>query len=392
MRRNLRLLPWWWVIRWTWLGEGIWVIYLTDTRGLTLGQALLFEAVFAAVVILTEVPTGMVADRFGRRISLIVGTTFAVCAFLAFGTGSSLIVLLLAYAFFGLGETSFSGADTAMLYDSLKAEGREESFTMWHGRLNALIAASIAIFTIVGSLMVRWLPLWTPFVLSAVLSAPAIVLAWLMTEPPRTDERRSYLETGREGVLVVLRSPPILGAMLLMGFTTVAIAGMAVLQQPFLREAGIPVWGVGMFVAGQMGLAAVGSWLASPLGRWLGIRRIFWIMPLGSALALLAGASGSVYLYPLFVFPAVGWNVMFPHFTDYVATRVTDSLRATALSVASVVGSATSIALVPFMGLGVDRLGLTPALGILGLLLALAVGATYRLWARVDASAGPVVP
>ena len=63
MRRNLRLLPWWWVLRWAWLGEGIWVIYLTDTRGLTLGQALLFEAVFSAVVIATELPTGMVADR-----------------------------------------------------------------------------------------------------------------------------------------------------------------------------------------------------------------------------------------------------------------------------------------------------------------------------------------
>jgi len=392
MRRNLRLLPWWWVLRWAWLGEGIWVIYLTDTRGLTLGQALLFEAVFSATVILTELPTGMAADRFGRRLSLIFGTVCVVIAFLAFGTGSSLIVLLVAYAFFGLGETSFSGADTAMLYDSLKATKRDHAFTMWHGRLNALVAGGIAGFTIVGALMVRWLPLWTPMIASAVFTLPAVVLAWFMTEPPRSDERRGYLQTGREGTALVLRSAPILGITALMATTTVAISAMAVLQQHFLREAGIPIWWIGFFVAGQMGFAAIGSWLASPMGRWLGVKRIFWMMPLGSALALLAGASGIVYLYPLFIFPALGWNVMFPHFTDYLARRATDSLRATVLSVANVAGSIAGIALIPLLGLGVDRLGFAPALAILGVFLTIAVIAIYRGWERVDASAGPVVP
>ena len=100
MQRNLRLLPWWWMLRWAWFGEGIWVIYLTDERGLTLGEALIFEAVFSAVVIATELPTGMIADRFGRRVSLLIGTTSVVFAFLAFGTSSSLWVLLSAYAFF----------------------------------------------------------------------------------------------------------------------------------------------------------------------------------------------------------------------------------------------------------------------------------------------------
>ena len=392
MRRNLRLLPWWWVLRWAWLGEGIWVIYLTDTRGLTLGQALLFEAVFSAVVIATELPTGMVADRFGRRVSLIVGTAAVIVAFLAFGTGSSLVVLMIAYALFGLGETSFSGADTAMLYDTLKATGREHTFTQWHGRLNALVAGGIGIFTIAGSLMVRWLPLWTPIIASAVLSAPALVIAWLMTEPPRDDERRTYLQTGREGVAVVLRSAPILGAMGLMSATTVSIAAIAVLQQHFLRETGVPVWGIGFFVAAQMGLAAIGSWVAAPLGRRLGVRRVFWMMPLGSALALLAGASGSVYLYPALIFPAFGWNVMFPHFIDYLARRVMDSLRATVISVANVAGSVASIALIPLLGLGVDRLGFAPSIATLAIGLTIAVLGLYQAWWRVDASARPVVP
>lgn len=177
MERNLRLLPWWWVLRWTWLGEGIWVIYLLEERGVTLGQVLLFEALYSLTIVVTELPTGMVADRFGRRMSLVVGTAAGVFAMFAFGWGTSLVVLLSAYALFGLAETGYSGADTAILFDSLKATGRGERFTLWHGRLNAIIALAIAGFAVIGSLMTNWVPLWVPIVLSGALSLPAVVLA-----------------------------------------------------------------------------------------------------------------------------------------------------------------------------------------------------------------------
>lgn len=404
MRRNLRLLPWWWVLRWVWLGEGIWVLYLTDERGLTLGQAVLFEAIFSAVVIAAELPTGMLADRYGRRFSLVAGTVAVVLAFLAFGVSTSLGVLLSAYAFFALAETSFSGADTAMLYDSLKAVGRDRDFTAWHGKLNALIAIAIAAFTVVGSLMVRWVPLWTPIVLSAALTAPAILLAWLMTEPPRSDERHTYLETGRRAVALTFRHPALLAAMVLMSVTTIAITAVSIFQQHFLREAGIPVWGIGLFVAGQMGVAAAGSWISAPLGNRLGLRRTMWMMPIGSALALIAAAPGHLALYAFFLFPALGWNVLYPHFVDYLARRVTDSLRASLISIANVVGGIAALVIVPLTGLGVDRLGFGPTITILCAVLTAAAVGSYLVWSRatdpgehegqrtVDAPDAPPVP
>ena len=389
MHRNLRLLPWWWVLRWVWLGEGIWVIYLTDERGLTLGEALLFEAVYSAVVIATELPTGMVADRFGRRISLLIGTAAIIVAFLAFGTGTSLAILVIAYALFGVGETSHSGADTAMLYDSLKVVGREEDFTAWHGKLNALVAGGIGLFTIAGSLMVRWWPLWTPIILSALLTLPALFLAWRFTEPPRSeeDERHSYLETGRQALRLVWRTRALLWAMVLMASTSVAIAAMAVLQQHLLREAGVPIWGIGLFVAGQLGVAAIGSWMAAPIGRWLGLRRIFWLMPLGSALGLAAGAPGLVVLYPLFIFAAFGWNVMYPHFTEYLARRTTTGVRATVISLANVMSGLASIVIVPLTGFGLDRIGVASALLLLAGGLTAATILAALAWSRPDARA-----
>ena len=382
MQRNLRLLPWWWVLRWAWFGEGIWVIYLTDERGLTLGEALIFEAVFSAVVIATELPTGMIADRFGRRVSLLIGTASAVCAFLAFGTSSSLWVLLSAYAFFAAAETSFSGADSAMLYDSLKVVGRERDFTAYYGRLNALIAGGIAGFTVVGSVLVNWYPLWVPIILSAVVATPAVFLAWLLTEPPQTETRHAYLETGRRAIALTAHTPSLFWLMILMTATTISIAAVSVFQQHFLREAGIPLWGIGIGVAGQMGLSAVGSWIADASGRRIGIARVFWVMPLASAVALLAAVPGTVWLFPVFILPSLGWNVMYPHFTEYLARRTPEALRASVISVSNLVSGLLSVIVTPVVALGVDHLGFRPTLTLLAATLAAVVAVAYVAWQR----------
>lgn len=390
---NLRLLPWWWVFRWAWLGEGIWVLYLTEERGITLGQVVLFEAVFAAVVVVGEVPTGMVADRFGRRASLVLGSVAVVAAFLAFGLSPFLWMLLVAYTLFGLSETLFSGADSAMLFDSLKAAGREDEFTRWNGRLNALLTGAIALWTVVGSIMVRWTPLTTPILLSAALSFPAVVMAWRLREPPRDDERHSYLETGRLALRNVARSRPLRSAIVLMAITTWSIALVSITQQIVIVRAGLPVWSVGLFVAGQMAMAALGSALAHRFGNALSVRRTFLWMPLLSTLALLAAVPQSIWLYPVFIFPAFGWNVMWPHFAEYLSHRAPDSLRATTISVASVIASAGAILVAPVLALGVDRLGLAEAITGASLVYALGVLAAYTAWSRAgDTAARPPAP
>ncbi len=391
MERNLRILPWWWVLRWAWFGEGVWVIYLLEERGLTLGQVLLFEAVYSAVIIASELPTGMISDRFGRRASLLLGSVAAVAAMFAFGWGASLIVLLSAYAFFALAEAGYSGADTAILYDSLKATGRDSRFTSWHGRLNAVIALAIAAFTVIGSFITQWVPLWVPIVMSAAVSAPAIALAWLLHEPPRDDERHSYLQTGVLAVRQLLATPALLTVTGLMTVTTIAIALVSVLQQRYLLDAGIPVWVVGVFVAAQMALAALGSWLSEPVGRVLPLTRMFWLMPVLSALALLAAASGSAWLYPLFIFPAFGWNVMFPHVTDYLARRVTDSLRSTLISASNMVSAVSNIAVVTVTGFAVDRAGLAITVVVLGAVLAGIAVALYLAWLHAGDLGRPVI-
>ena len=148
IERSLRLLPYWWVRRWAWLSEALWVIYLIETRGLTIGQVLLLDAVFFGSQLLAEIPTGVVADD-------------------------------------------------AHLFDSPRAVGRGDEFASVDGRLNGLMALAIAGCTVVGGLMVVVTPLSWPIVASALLALAATVIAWRLKEPP--SEGRS-----RAGTSVVL--------------------------------------------------------------------------------------------------------------------------------------------------------------------------------------------
>jgi MFS family permease len=174
---------------------------------------------------------------------------------------------------------------------------------------------------------------------------------------------------------------------------TEAIILMATLQQPVLLAHGAPIWSLGIFIAAQMLLGAAGSWLAGPVSERLGLHVLFIVVPLASALSLLAGASDMPWTYALFVFPAAGFHLIFPHASGFLARRVTERERATVISLASMFASATSVAVTPLLGLLVDRRGLDTAFIVAGLSFAALSLVAYLAWVTSgDTSRDPAEP
>lgn len=89
------------------------------------GRMFVLEALFSVSMMLLEVPTGVVADKWGRKISLMLGTSFLALGFLAFGIFRSFWVLAAAEVVCALGMTFVSGADKAFLYEYLAAHEME---------------------------------------------------------------------------------------------------------------------------------------------------------------------------------------------------------------------------------------------------------------------------
>ena len=85
--------------------------------GFTYTQMFLLECFFGAGMFVFEIPTGIVADKFGRKASLMLGTLFFGGGFTVFALTRSFAVLALAEVVCAVGMTLFSGADNALMYE-----------------------------------------------------------------------------------------------------------------------------------------------------------------------------------------------------------------------------------------------------------------------------------
>ena len=384
MERSLRLLPFWWVLRWAWLGEAIWVVYLVETRGLTIGQILLFDAVFFASLLLSEVPTGVVADRYGRRISMLWGSLLISVGFLVFALADVLPVLLTAYVLFGVGSALMSGADDAYLFDALRAVGRVREFPAVAGRLNALMTLAVAGFTIIGGLMATVTPLSWPIVASGVLSIMAASLAFRLEEPPRDpgSAADSFFATGLSAARRVVRVPSLRWAAALGALPWVAGFAAFTVWQPVLIGYEVPVVAFGWVAAGMMLIAATGGWSADWFSRRLGMSGALLLLPVIGAISLLGGSGGVLWFVPLFALAPFAQNALHPISTVYISRRVPDSERATALSLQQFGAQFATIFLMLSLSALVSRVALGHALaGASALLLAVAI-VCWLLWRR----------
>jgi MFS family permease len=390
VQRNLRLLPFWWVLRWAWLGEAIWVVYLVDVRGLTLGQVLLFEAVYAASSVAAEIPTGMFADRFGRRTSMLAGSLSTSAGFVVFGLAGTLPLLLGSYVLFALGSALMSGADDAFLFDTLRAAGRSEDFARIAGKLNSAMIASMGAFTIAGSVMVVWTPLAWPMVLSGLLSLAGGAIAWGFVEPPRTVGNGTFLATGARAAARLWRAEGIRWIVPLAATPQIAASVVLVMLQPVVLRYDVPLWTLGGFSAAMMLVAATGSWSSGSIARRHGVQRAARVLPILAAVSLFGGASGVILLFPLFVLAPFAWQAMHPIAVDFISRRVPDAERATALSLNQFVAQIGTIVTSLVLGVAIDRAGMGASLGAVAVvLLAIAVGG-FALWRRAgDVTTAP---
>lgn len=127
--------------------------------GLTLSQFAMLNVVWAATIVLAEVPSGAFADTLGRKklvvlSSIVMFIEIAMIAFVPAGNPTFVfMVFLVNRVLSGLAMALASGADEALAYDTLKEQGKEE---MWPRvlQIQLRIASSVGIFvTLVGAAM-----------------------------------------------------------------------------------------------------------------------------------------------------------------------------------------------------------------------------------------------
>ena len=108
--------------------------FWTDWGGLNYTHIMILQAVFLLSAFIFEIPTGVIADRFGRKPSLILATVAVIIGIIIYVSYPSFWIFAIAEVFWGLSLALFSGAGEAFLYDTLKQLKREKESKKYFAR------------------------------------------------------------------------------------------------------------------------------------------------------------------------------------------------------------------------------------------------------------------
>ena len=157
-------------------------LYFSSKVGVA--EVLTLEATYYASVVVLEVPSGYFSDRVGRRITLVIAAAAASMAYVGFVVADTMAGLVAAQVLLATAMAFRSGTDSALLYDTLQAMGRAETFVSHMARLRGRAFASMAAACLVGG-FVASLGLRLPYILSALCAAVAVGCALALREPAR---------------------------------------------------------------------------------------------------------------------------------------------------------------------------------------------------------------
>lgn len=352
----------------------IWVVYLVNERGFSMTEITVADSIFFIGILVLEVPTGAIADHWGRSRSIALGALSLAVAVLIFAFADSFPILLVSFLTWSVASTLMSGADMALLYDTLKILGREAEYERIAGRGHAASWIGAGAATLVGAAVAGWWGSVSTIYIGAATLVAASTLAFAMKEPPHQapeGQRTGYWR----GIALAFRdawaTSEVRAAVLLGAGIWGGIGCIQYLVQPYLLDRGVEVGPVfGLLQVPTMAAGAVGALMAATFARRgaAAVIPIAGLAGIGSYLALAVAPAlwGIGALYAVFFLEAIMAVVL----SGYINRRITSERRATILSIVGMGHSVVMASFAPVMGWTTDSHGLTWAFTAGGLFIA----------------------
>jgi MFS family permease len=159
--------------------------YLTPfflQHGLSLSQIFVLQSIFSAAFLLWELPSGYIADRFGRAFAIKLSAPIAAIAMIAYGLSSHYWQFVIWELVLALASGLVSGVDTALLVDSLKAQGKEHDFVRLSRRIDAGGYAATAFGVPIALALVHFVSISATLVADGLLTAVGAYFAFRLHE------------------------------------------------------------------------------------------------------------------------------------------------------------------------------------------------------------------
>lgn len=373
---------------------GVNTLFLLDA-GLDIAEVFIANAAFTAGMVVFEVPTGVVADTLGRRVSLLLSLAVLLVgtsAYVAIATaGGGLVPFMVASIVLGLGFTFSTGASEAWLVDALRSTGFDGDLGPVFSRAQMVTNAAIVVGTISGGLLGS-VDLALPFILRAGLLVPVFAIAFALMRDlgfagrplTRSTVVREMRSVATASATFGLRQRPVRLLMAMSFFQTGFFIWAWYAWQPYfleLLERG-DIWVAGVISAAMAMSMVAGNALVRPLIAWADRRTT---VLLGAAVVQTLAAMG-VGLAPgfpgamaaLLAFGAASGTTT-PVKQAVLHDSIPTEQRATLVSFDSLVGNVGSVGGQVGLGLVARERGIPDGYVLGGAVTALAIPVLFAL-------------
>jgi MFS family permease len=305
-------------------------------------------------------------------------------------------LFLVGYALWNSSMAFVGGADSAFVYDSLRADGREAEAVKQSGRYLAVQQGSQGVAAVLGAWLAT-IDITLCFTIAGMCGLAATAIALSLKEPPRVEAGETplgYWRNLRVAIGIAARRPVVrwlllLGALL----PLIPLTIYYVLLQPYAIGVGLPIAWLGVVVLGVQTTTVLSSWLAHRIEGRIAVPRL-----VGTGIALVAVAAtvlGSFPSVPVIAFVlivAIVPATLQPMLSARLNHLIPSTQRATVLSFNGLVTELGLAITFPGMLALADRLG-APAATLLGAgLFVLVVAPLFLLWRSAERPSAALAP
>ena len=349
-----------------------WILFFIQ-NGLSLLQIGLLESIFHGTSLLCEIPSGMLADRFSYKTNLYLARLASIVSsiLILFGQGNfwiyALAMMVSAWSY-----NFDSGTSTAFLYDSAVEAGQKDRYLQISSFLSGVAEVTRTLGTVVAGFFIHGALAWT-YLIAIGLSFLSIILIYFMKEPMAKREKNEVL-TFKTIVLQVRKEwheKPVLFYWMM----TYQLVGTLMCMFYFYYQqkiSDLAGWQVSLVMLIGSGLNLIAVYVASQIGKKWNSNRVFPTLVALTGLALLLVFFGTPFAFLLvYLLTDTFYAVYQPIYFNDLQGYLPSSVRATMLSINSMLFSLSMIVIFPLTGWLIDRWGLVAVFLVLGLILLL---------------------
>ena len=329
------------------------------SRGLNYTEIFAMESILAVVLLVVDIPTSALADRYDRRVVIVFGHFVTLVSTAIFAISHGFWSFALSFALSGMGIAVLSGSNTAYIYDLYKSIGSEDDSTRVYSWISMAENCATLLSFIVGS----WLATYGyTYTIYATLAANAIGLLVILFLPaqrirPSGENTEGLQDASRRSIFiasvrVIISSPTLVFFALAGPAVWVIVNGFNYLNQPLFLRAHIHVQYFGWIMAVGALCAMLVAPFADKLQNKLGVIGSVLVSALfiAATLVSMAYTNDPIIIIGLIAILNISNSLRSPILSSAVNSMVPSEVRATVLSILSGIGTAVTIILNPVIG------------------------------------------